>query len=353
MKTNSSMLGARYDFIGDNHMFFLQGVKGEARAAILQLLEQNNPEPTTCLCGEGNESQAEVLAKIDRWGLPVNNVICKKCGLVRIHPRYEHSVYENIYINIYWKLVHGANELTEKRFSFSVKRAKPFADHLTNNYELAGKKVLEIGASYGAGLYRLKDSSCERLVGYDYDKEFLEKGRQYTGLDLRYGGVDEAVRDEEQYDLVILRHVFEHFLDPARELISLSKLLGKNGLLFIEVPGVYNMTYWYDDPLQYFDFFHTYSYTLGTLKNEMMKNGYVLHEGNEHVYSFWKYNGKKSQVEPNAREAERIKKYIYKVERKRARREKLQSTLIGKVIFKIMYTIEATKKRLFSKTKNK
>ena len=248
--------------------------------------------------------------------------------------------------------MHGAEELTEKRFLFSVKRAKPFADHITSNYELVGKKVLEIGASYGAGLYRLKDSDCKRLVGYDYDKKFLDKGREYTGLDLRYGGVDEAVRDEEQYDLVILRHVFEHFLDPARELISLSKLLGKNGMLFIEVPGVYNMTYWYDDPLHYFDFFHPYSYTLDTLKNEMMKNGYVLHDGNEHVYSFWKFKGEISRVGTDASEAERIKKYIYNIERKRARREKFGSKFLGKVIYKIIYTIEITKKRLFSKTHN-
>jgi len=352
MKSNSSILGPRYDVLGASYAVMQQDAKSEARSAILKLLEKSNPEPTSCLCGEDSESQTEVLAEIDRWGLPVKNVICKTCGLVRIHPRYEHSVYEHIYINIYWKLVHGAKELTEKRFLFSVKRAKPFADHLTNNFELAGKKVLEIGASYGAGLYRLKDSNCEKLVGYDYDKEFLDKGREYTALDLRYGGVDEAVHDEEQYDLVILRHVFEHFLDPARELSSLSKLLGKDGMLFIEVPGVYNMTYWYDDPLHYFDFFHPYSYTLGTLKNEMMKNGYVLHKGNEHVYSFWKYKGEMLGSDTNAVEAERIQKYINKVERKRARREKFQSTFLGKVIFKIIYTIEVTKKRLFSKTQN-
>ena len=131
----------------------------------------------------------------------------------------------------------------------------------------------------------------------------------------------------------------------------MSKLLTTQGELFIEVPGVYNITYWHDDPLHYFDFLNPYSYTLGTLKNEMMKNGYVLHGGNEHVYSFWKYNGKKLRVDANASEAEKIKKYIYKVERKRARREKFQSTFLGKVIFKIIYTIEVTHKRLFSKTK--
>ena len=280
MKTNSYILGARYDVIGDSHTPFLQDVRGKARLEILHLFEGNETESIPCLCGEDSENQFDVLAGIDRSALPVRNVICKTCGLIRIHPRYKHSIYEHIYKNIYWKLMHASKDLTEKRFFFSVKRSEAYAKHLTNNYELAGKRVLEIGASYGAGLYRLKDSGCERLVGYDYDNEFLDKGREYTGLDLRFGGVDEAVRDKEQYDLVILRHVFEHFLDPSRELIGLSKLLEKNGMLFIEVPGVYNMTFWYDDPLHYFDFFHPYSYTLGTLKNVMMKNGYVLHEGN-------------------------------------------------------------------------
>jgi len=75
--------------------------------------------------------------------------------------------------------------------------------------------VLEIGCSYGAGVYALKGCGAN-LVGYDYDTRILDIGRKFTGLDLREGGLPTALTDGKRYDLVILRHVFEHFLGPIR-----------------------------------------------------------------------------------------------------------------------------------------
>lgn len=349
MKSNKSLLGPRYDFPEFSQSPCLHFSKEEARKEILKLLEQCEPESISCLCGEYQDTQTEVLATIDRWRLPVRNVLCDSCGLVRIEPRHKFSIYESIYKNIYWELSHGAKDLTEKRFLFSVKRAKSFADHLINNYKFAGKKILEIGASYGAGLYRLKDEDCKKLVGYDYDKEFLKKGREYTGLDLRYGGVDEALIHKDKYDLVILRHVFEHFLKPGRELGSLSELLEEDGMLFIEVPGVFNVRFWYDDLLEYFDFFHPYSYTLSTLKNEMSKSGYVLHKADEHIYSFWHYKGNSIELDPAINEASRVKNHLQHIERKRAHRELFYSTLPGKVILKFAYMGRTIQNRRFKK----
>ena len=349
MKSNKSLLGQRYDYPEFSQSARLHSSKEGARNEILKLLEQCEPESIACLCGEHQEKHIEVLATIDRWGLPVRTGLCKSCGLVRIEPRHNSSIYESIYKNIYWELSHGAKDLTEKRFLLSVKRAKPFADHLINNYKFAGKKLLEIGASYGAGLYRLKDEDCKKLVGYDYDKEFLKKGREYTGLDLRYGGVDEALIDKDKYDLVILRHVFEHFLKPSRELSSLSELLEEDGMLFIEVPGVFTVSFWYDDLLEYFDFFHPYSYTLSTLKNEMSKSGYVLHKADEHIYSFWHYKGNSLEIDPAINEASRVKNHLQHIERKRARRESFYSALPVKVILKFAYFGRTFQNWLFKK----
>ena len=92
MNAGNSILGSRYDVLGHSHEPFLDDIRGESREKVLKLLDKSETESLPCLCGEVPDEENEVLAGIDKRGLPVRNVICKSCGLVRIQPRYISSV---------------------------------------------------------------------------------------------------------------------------------------------------------------------------------------------------------------------------------------------------------------------
>lgn len=281
----TGLLGRRYDQRGDYHRYIV-GEREAARQAVLDVLQDASLVEVPCLCGA---IDGVVLATIDRWGLPCREFLCPECGLLRVSPRWDDVTYGRIYAGPFWKLQSGSSAITRERFDLSVERSRLFAETLTRFTSVHGKRVVELGCSYGAGLVQLAGAGAASLIGYDWDENILETGRGYTGFDLRRGGVDAALADHHAgVDLVVLRHVFEHILDPFGEAVKLRKLLAPGGLLFIEVPGVLNPEEWSLDPIGFFNAFHVYSYCLRTLTRVMERSGFALAAGDEHLYSLWK-----------------------------------------------------------------
>lgn len=281
-----SVLGKRYDKSGRSHAYIKDERLRARNINFKNSLSETVFKNILCLCGADYDDL--VLATVDRWGFKVTTVLCKQCGLIRLNPRWDNATYLNIYKKYYWPLASGNFAITQSRFQLSVERAANFIDWLTTHIEMTGKNVLEIGCSYGATLHCLKNSTS-KLTGYDHDPRILEIGRSYTKLDLREGGLSAALQNGEQYDLVILRHVFEHFLDPVSEGSSLKALLSEGGKLIIEVPGVLDgdLLSRSNDFLMLTDAFHPFSYTLDTLKNVLSSCGFTFQFGNEYIYSCW------------------------------------------------------------------
>lgn len=327
-----AILGNRYEELPDCEFPFQNQIKNEARQQIVELLSKSVFNTKQCLCGEALDENSEVLSLVERNYLPVKNIICRKCGIIRIDPLPDNVFYNKVYSELYWKLSHGNIDLTKNRFNFSVKRALPFSNYLKKSCSLTSKTIIEIGASYGAGLFVLKDQGCKCLVGYDYDRDFIKKGIEYSGIDLRHGGIGDAVKDGVKYDIVILRHVLEHFLDPLTELNELKNIISDDGLLFVEVPGVFNLDYWVSDPMMYFDIFHPFSFSLKTLTMIMNMSGYSLYDGNNHIYSLWKMNeGLEKNFKIHADEYSKIKYFLIHSELNRLNKEKFNNSIIGKM----------------------
>lgn len=318
-----SILGRRYDQIGRAHSY-VKGERADARDAIVKsILPHSKMVEIPCLCGANFYDQP--IAKIDRWGIPISAVLCMQCGLMRLHPRWDNDTYFEIYREYFWPLQMGCYEVSRERFQLSVERAAGFADFLMAHYDLTGKKVLEIGCSYGAGLYRLQNKGA-KLVGYDYDSRILNIGRAYTDLDLREGGLSAALEAGERYDLVILRHVFEHFLNPISEGIFFKNLLTDEGRLFIEVPGVFNDKEWYPEPLMVFNAFHTFYYSLSMLIHVLSICGFTLVAGDEHIYSLWCPDKEFSESSWQDKDlAKSVLRFLKWKERERQRRKWLAS----------------------------
>ena len=70
-------------------------------------------------------------------------------------------------------------------------------------------KVLEIGCGDGCNLYPYHLLG-KQVKGYDYGEEFLESGRR-RGMNLVNGHF--ANDTNGPYDLILVVHTFEHFLE--------------------------------------------------------------------------------------------------------------------------------------------
>ena len=91
-------------------------------------------------------------------------------------------------------------------------------------------RILEIGADFGAFL----ELAVRRFQAEAYFSEFNIAARERL---LLKGFLDLSQQPEDlTFDVIVLRHVFEHVVYPVRYLQALRERLLPHGVVFIEVP---------------------------------------------------------------------------------------------------------------------
>jgi SAM-dependent methyltransferase len=99
-----------------------------------------------------------------------------------------------------------------------------------------GGRALEIGC--GAGhLLALLHRNGWRAEGVEWDAAAADAVRERTGLPVRVGDYARLDLPQQEYDLVVLQHVFEHLPDPGNALRLLGSLVRPKGLLVLIFPN--------------------------------------------------------------------------------------------------------------------
>lgn len=99
------------------------------------------------------------------------------------------------------------------------------------------KDILDIGCGPGGVLANLSYMyRAGNAIGITVPEDLKNKFYPNISLlDIRYTGYDKPT--EGKFDLVVMSHVLEHFLDPFQALINARSNMKSNGLLYIEVPS--------------------------------------------------------------------------------------------------------------------
>lgn len=270
----------------------LNEVQIDAKNSLLRKLEEQEYkyESVKCECGS---SSFETLAEKDRYGLNVNTVICKSCGLMMINPRMNQESYNLFYDNEYRKLYNGDDKPTNKFFIDQFERGRKIVDFIKHSMKSDYFKinnVLEIGCGAGGILQKFANEGFN-VTGIDLGSEYVDFGMK-KGLNLLCCSSKELlINEKKKYDLIILSHVLEHFLDLKYELSIMKQLLTPNGVIYIEVPGVKNLQNSYEcDFLKYLQNAHTYNFSLNTLIQIMKLNDFQFIKGDEQIRSLFRIN---------------------------------------------------------------
>lgn len=214
------------------------------------------------------------------------------------NPRMTQDSYDYFYDKEYGKLYRNHDKMDEEYFMKRVEYGQGVYNYIKANWKGDIKDVLEIGCAAGGILYYFDFEGCY-VTGCDLGSDYIAYG-QRLGMDLRQCHSKELLNDGKKYDLIILNHVLEHFLNIEQELDVISKLLKEDGVLFVAVPGIKALVSTYsNDFLKYLQNAHVYDFTLGTLEQVMNKYGFELIVGNENINSIFKYTGVKREMEKN------------------------------------------------------
>jgi len=224
------------------------------------------------LCGSGVK---EILETRARYGLQVNTVICKVCGLVFISPRMTLKEYDEFYSSPAYRKLYSSMEMPTKEMDErSLRGAEEkfsFFSRSINMSRFGKKKFLDIGCSAGylPFVFHKRDWEAE---GLEPTRTFAEHGRKKFGLNIMTGLV-ENTKFKGKYSFITLIHVFEHITDPHAVLRKLRNLLDADGILYIEVPNVQEF---YGRFEQSCDIAHPYYYSPATLSAVLKMNGFDI-----------------------------------------------------------------------------
>jgi|TARA_Y100000310_G_scaffold343684_1_gene452466 hypothetical protein len=252
------------------------------------------------VCGNG---EGWLIAEVDRVGFPCDTVICKNCQFV-INDSYLSnpiSFYEK-----YWGEEHWGDpeENWMKRTSpnaYTWKRMAYLAQNLGDRFKKINS-VLEIGCGDGCNLYPYHLMGKE-VIGLDYDERYLNTGRA-RGMNLLVGDI-KTLPVTERFDLIQLIHVYEHMQDLNNVVLMIKEKLGKDGIVYVEVPGILNWNRKQSEFLKedgfkssnnilgYLQFQHNYHFDLSHLSWFWERNGFKMIFGDEWVRAIFQLkNGK-------------------------------------------------------------
>jgi SAM-dependent methyltransferase len=127
----------------------------------------------------------------------------------------------------------GQNDWTPENALSQLCRCFPgFLDRV------AGKEILDFGCGTGYQSVALARMGAKHIVGFDWDKSFVEEAHQRANqlglagkVDFCAGRFDDSLRG--RFDVVISQNSMEHFIDPAGVLNQMKQALKKDGVIFI------------------------------------------------------------------------------------------------------------------------
>jgi tRNA (mo5U34)-methyltransferase len=103
--------------------------------------------------------------------------------------------------------------------------------------DLTGKTVLDIGCNAGFYSIEMKRRGAERVVGIDFDDDYLEQARfasEVSGMDIEFQklSVYDVPRLGEKFDVVVFMGVLYHLRHPLLALDLIHEHVAKDLLLF-------------------------------------------------------------------------------------------------------------------------
>ena len=176
--------------------------------------------------------------------------------------------YEKFYSSdVYRRLYSGPDFLTLYRSTrYNVQTGRHIFEAISTARTIGpGLRVLEVGAGGGWNLLPFQQAGAE-ILGLDYSASLVELGCE-QGIRMITGGLEDI---ESEFDVIILSHVLEHFLEPRAALGQLLGHLRPSGLLYIEVPNILQFG------MGQIQLAHTYYFTPRTLQNTAQSCGLKL-----------------------------------------------------------------------------
>jgi len=184
---------------------------------ILEELEKYLDSKSTCIVC--NSKEFENYANQGYF----NAMKCRSCGMISVNPHYTEEGLDRFY-STYYKNRKSDPKLSSLRKDMYIEDEKWITNYIKKG------KVLDVGCSDGSFL-NFFDKKQWNKFGIDLTSDALEVARR-RGISTFQGKIWETDVGND-YDLLMMRGVVEHFKDPITALKKCVSVLKTGGLLYI------------------------------------------------------------------------------------------------------------------------
>lgn len=215
-------------------------------------------------CPICNTKDIELLSQKCQFGLPCFVSICPNDGLVFLSPRWTKERYTHFYESefySYYRPSYLSDNISDSHY-MSIKK---ICARLEQRNLLKGRKsVLDIGAGMGWSLKWLKEyyAHFKQFSAIESSTRCIAHLKDVIGAEIVSDDIDSEWQSNG-FDLVIMRHVLEHFMHPVEALKKVTDNLSPHGIIYIAVPDMMNpkgslKNFWFRSA-------HTFYFSLMTL----------------------------------------------------------------------------------------
>jgi len=243
------------------------------------------------ICGSNNH---HAVSSKGKNGLPTNVVLCKNCGLGYLNPRWNAESYMSFYRDEY---DHYYRPKILKSETYDPSETNHIEQRMRNfgHFPESINSILSVGSGEGKNLKHFSTLFPKSALYAIEPSAESQRQLQEFGITTISENVDNDWENLyiETMDLIIMRHVLEHFMDPLNALKKIRKTLSNQGILYIAVPNNLNPSKNMEG--NWFRNVHTYYFNKYSLENLMNLAGLEilsLKEGDQYnqreVYLFVK-----------------------------------------------------------------
>jgi len=190
--------------------------------------------------------------------------------LIYSAPSLTDAAYKKFYESDFYRQAYSdADPLAYAELRFSSRSDREIYEHVERflNEKKGPWTILEFGCGGGWNLVPFAEQG-HQISGLDYSEQLTRFGRS-KGLNIQQGSIESI---SGYFDLIIVNHVIEHFVDIEEQIRSIAAHLTEGGLLYIGVPNMDNFS------RDQFQNAHVYYFTPRTFLYYMSRIGLKLEE---------------------------------------------------------------------------
>lgn len=190
-----------------------------------------------CLLCESD--RGKIFAQVDSFGYPLVYYQCENCGLIYQSLEESQAANPEFYRKTYRKIYQADEKPGTKDLWVQEKRATHLVSIVQEQMDVSPARVLDIGASTGTLLNKMRDRFGSEVVGVEPGDAYRAFAKD-RGIEM-FPSLDALIDSKvDKFDLISISHVLEHFVDPVDELNKIkTELLDGEGRLLVEVPNFF------------------------------------------------------------------------------------------------------------------